>query len=971
LPEPTFRVFVSSTWLDLGPERDAVQSVVNGMRETKFVGMEYFGSRDENTRRASLDEVDRSEVYVGIFGARYGSGITEDEYRRAREARLPCFIYFKHDSTITPDKRETDPDKAARLVALKEELLREHTVKEFNNPDALSARVVADLHRWLFDKYLPPKLEEASRAEAPNTEAQELIDAIKDWHDISRDLQSRLRQAGFNIASGERSAAVSGEDNQAVTGDRNVVANRVQGDVVQTKNVYEAATPTVSARHQLRAPVGDFVGREKEIDELTKTLRGGGSAAITGISGMGGIGKTELALYVADRLRDDYPDAQLLIDMRGTDDKPRDPADALAACVRAFVSLEAKLPDSLEDLTNLYREILNGQRALILLDNAFDSAQVRPLLPPAGSALLVTSRNVVSLPRMTRVTLEQLPAGEARELLTSIAPRIAPDLADQICFLCGYLPLAIRAAGSLLDVTADLDPVDYAAQLRDERTRLERIGTEGVDTDVEASFKLSYERLQPETARVFRQLVVFPATFDAAAEEAVCEDENHKHLSELLRRSLVLYDDTTARYRLHDLARLFADARLSVEERSAGQMHHATHYLSVLWETNDLYKQGGEALNRGLALFDLEWRNIQTGQTWAEEQSDRDNTAAELCDDYPDAGAYLLDLRQHPSERILWREAALAAARRLKNRGAEGVHLSNLGVAYAALGETRRAVKFYEQYLAIAREIGNRLGEGQALGNLGSAYYALGEMSRAIEFYEQRLSIAREVGDRRGEGIALGNLGVAYVELGETSRAVEFHEQRLSIAREVGDRRGEGIALGNLGMAYAELGETSRAIEFYEQYLAIAREIGDRRGEGNALGNLGSAYAALGETSRAIEFYEQCLAIAREIGDRREEGIALGNLGNVYSELGETSRAIEFYEQYLAITREIGDRLGEGGALFNTSLALYKLGDRAQAIAHAEEALEIFEQIESPLAASARAALDEWRGQAGRGEAGR
>ena len=132
--------------------------------------------------------------------------------------------------------------------------------------------------------------------------------------------------------------------------------------------------------HQLRAPVGDFVGREKEIADLLATLRGGGSAAISGISGMGGIGKTELSLYVAERLRDAYPDAQLILDMRGTDDATRSPADALASCIRAFAGLEQRLPDDLEELKRLYRSVLEGKRALILLDNAYDSAQVRPLL---------------------------------------------------------------------------------------------------------------------------------------------------------------------------------------------------------------------------------------------------------------------------------------------------------------------------------------------------------------------------------------------------------------------------------------------------------------------------------------------------------------------------------------------------------------------------------------------------------------
>src|SRR5262245_8516110 len=180
----TVHIFVSSTWLDLQPERQAVETALDRMRETKFIGMEYFGSREVTTRQTSLDEVDRSQVYVGIFGGRYGSGITEDEYRRARELYLPCFPYFKDEATISIAGRETDPEKLAKLEALKRALRQAHTVATFSNPDDLAAKVTADLHRWLFDFYLMPRLERAARGEAPRQEAQQLIGQIKDWSEI-------------------------------------------------------------------------------------------------------------------------------------------------------------------------------------------------------------------------------------------------------------------------------------------------------------------------------------------------------------------------------------------------------------------------------------------------------------------------------------------------------------------------------------------------------------------------------------------------------------------------------------------------------------------------------------------------------------------------------------------------------------------------------------------------------------------
>jgi tetratricopeptide (TPR) repeat protein len=863
-------VFVSSTWLDLQPEREAVREAVLRMKETQFVGMEYFGSRDETTRRASLDEIDRSELYVGICAARYGSGITEAEYRRARSRGLPCLIYFKDDATIPAEWRETDPAQTAKLDALKQELRTNHIIgPDFKSPDDLAAKLTADLHRWLFDNYLTTKLQGALRGEVSHDEAQALLDAVKDLRSLRQDLLDSLRGAGFNVASGERAVAVSGDDNLAVTGDDNLVVEHAAGDVVRgNKIVQEAPRPIIPTLHQLRAPVGDFVGREKEIADLLKTLRGGGSAAITGISGMGGIGKTELSFYVAERLRDTYPDAQLVLDMRGTDERPRDPSDALASCIRAFIGLEQRLPDDTGELMRLYRSVLEGKRALILLDNAHDSAQVRPLLPPAGSALLVTSRETIPIPGMKRVTLEQLRPAEARELLTGIARRVPADIADRICYLCGYLPLAVRAAASLLDITPDLDPGDYAAQLGDERTRLERIGVDPtIGIDVEASIGLSYQRLPPDAARVFRRLAVFPAPFDAAAEEAVCEEENHKHLSELLRRSLVLYNADTRRYRLHDLARLFADSRLNDEERAAGRTHHAEHYLNVLAKCNVLYERGGEAIKDGLARFDAERRNIEAGQKWACDELCEDEAAARLCNSYPNVAGDVLHLRQRPRERIVWREAALAAAQRLKIRASEGRHLGNLGTAYYELGELPRAIECLEQCVAILREVKDQRLEGVALVNLANAYVESGDTRRAIKAYEKCLAIAREIGDRRTEGYAVGNLAVAYERLGEIEQCIEYLENLHNIALEIGDERMEAMAWGNLGVVYERLGKTRRAIEFYEQRLIIAREIGDRHSEGRTHARLAIALEKDGNRDQAIIHAEAGLKILEEFED--------------------------------------------------------------------------------------------------------
>ncbi len=653
--------------------------------------------------------------------------------------------------------------------------------------------------------------------------------------------------AGGDIVQGNKQSA--GGD--IVGDDKTTVGNIGAGATVAigkgataVTHIHPSPEPIVQRLHELEAPPADFTGREAELAKLLAQVKRGG-ATITGLRGMGGIGKTALAFKLAEQLTEQYPDAQFLLDLQGTT-TPLTPTEAMAHVVRAYHP-NVKLPEDIRELQGLYRSVLHGQRALLLMDNAAGREQVEPLLPPASCLLLITSRQHFALPGLRALNLDTLPESDACALLLRIAERIDGH-AGEVAQLCGYLPMALRVSASTLAERVTISVDAYIKKLQDAQKRLEL---------VDASLSLSYDLLTPELQRLWRVLAVFPATFDLPAATAVWgveADAAQDALDELVRYSLVEWSEKASRCSLHDLVRLYATSCLADDEQNEAKHRHAMHYASVLHAANNLYLQGSENILRGLALFDLEWPNIQAGHVWAVANIEQGTAAVQLCSRYPNAGVYILSLRLHPRERIRWLEAALTAARQSKDRSAEGTHLGNLGIAYAALGDARKAIEYHEQALVIAREIGNRRGEGQALNNLGSAYHSLGDARKAIEFYEQHLTISREIGDCWEEGAALGNLGLAYFNLGDARKAIEFYEQRLVIAGEMGDRRGIGIALCNLGNAYHSLGDARKAIEFYEQQLTIAREIGDLRGEGNALGNLGLAYYSLGGARKAIEF---------------------------------------------------------------------------------------------------------------------
>jgi tetratricopeptide (TPR) repeat protein len=678
------------------------------------------------------------------------------------------------------------------------------------------------------------------------------------------------------VAISSRRIAIASDGGVAIAGD--AIGNIF---VSLDAEAIRRLRPTIP--NEIHPAPRDFIGREDTIKELREYFELG--ATVVGIRGLAGIGKTALAYKLAEELKDRYPDGQIMVDLRGTSMYPMKPAEAMAHIIRSFDPTFV-LPENESELNKKYLSILNGRHALLLLDNAADDRQVRPLLPPSTCSLLITSSKKFTLPGLKEKDLDALTPSEAKKLLLVITRRIG-DHADELAKLCGYLPLALRAAGSLLANSLDLSPAEYIEELRAEHTRLKGIGSDGIDLDVETSLNLSYGQLPEDTARVFRMLSVFPVGFDAKAEKAICEDEDHHHLSELVKWSLVDYRslDGAGRYRLHDLARIFAANHLADDGDKACfevYLRYAEHYENVLSNADDLYIKGGDNVLAGLKLFDLEWPNIRTGQAWAEKIAREDRVKKDslekenvlrLCSSYPLDGIYVIELRLHPREQVRWLETALDATRKLKDRGNEGAVLGSLGFAYFSLGEYHKAIEFHKQALIINRETGDRREEGQDLGNLGIAYHNLGEYHKAIEFHKQALAIDRGIGDRRREGQDLGNLGIAYYRLGEYHKAIEFHKQALAIDREIGDRLGEGQDLGNLGIAYYSLGEHRKAIEFQKQRLTIAMEIGDRLGEGQALWNKSLALDEIGERAQAIACAKSALHIYEQIGTPEAESI--------------------------------------------------------------------------------------------------
>ena len=743
--------------------------------------------------------------------------------------------------------------------------------------------------------------------------------------------------------------------------------------------------------HQLPPPPGDFTGRKKVLEELVERVKWEGTA-IVGLFGMGGIGKTALGLRLAAELIPRYPDAQIYLNLRGPGGKPISPFRAMGHVIRAFDPGFAETSLKL-DIDGHYSSVLNGRRAIIFLDDVADREQVLHLIPPAGCLLLITSQTCFALPGLLAIDVDPLGADDARELLLRVAPKLDGH-SGEIAILCGGLPAALRKAANLFVEHRDLDVETCLRRLSqpDERRAL-----------VDASIATGYDRLSPELQSMWRRLSVFSGRFeasDAAVIWGMTQKEAQDFLSVFISCSMLEWGGSDSGYMMHELVGLCADARCTDEERQSIRKKLSDHSVTLFARANVLYLQGGEAMGRGLALFDAQRLNIESGWAWASAHAEQDEWADQLCARFPEAGCEILDIRQTPHDRIRWLQASLAASRRQRDHNGEATllrdcgnayfntgdmpraiehhtqaltlarersdqrtvegALSGLGLAYGRQGDFPRALEYHEQAITLSRQIMDRRAECQSISSMARTYLLMGNVRDATELCEQALAIARETGDLCTEARLLGDIAAAMLASGKTHRAVDFGTQSLQRARGIGDRLQQQDALDTLGNSYSVLGDSRRAIECHESRLKIARELGDRYSEGNALGNLGNTCARSGDIRRGLGYHKELLSLVRGLGDRRGEATVLGNVGKAHSKLGETRAAMECQSERLLIAREIGDRHLEGSALWNMSLALEKLGNRPQAVKHAEAAKKIFENEGEAESVMVKKQLSQW-----------
>jgi len=726
-----------------------------------------------------------------------------------------------------------------------------------------------------------------------------------------------------------------------------------------------------------------FTGRESELAQVMRWLEpGDGPApheATMVIAGMGGIGKTAIALHAAHeaRARGWFPGGILVVDMQGYGHSSIEAGEVADRFLRVLGVKSRDLPNTIAQTLDAWHLTLNtlasqARPLLLVLDNVRTPAQIAGLLPGAPHRALITSRHTLSASSVNSVSLSPLSPRDAIDLLDQTVTaggrndeRVSHQSADalQLVKLCGHLPLALRIIGAMLRDEQDRPLSALAAELQDERTRLDAMEYDSEELAVRASFQLSYQHLTAPQQRAFGLLSLAPGP----------------DISTMMSEALLAHTTFETRRLLSSLARAHLlhcatvdTETLSISDRERWSMHDLVHLFACEISQTDGFNDQGDGLSR---LFD---RLLDTARAAAthlgenpEERLSEDFTGRRQALEWlenerpnllaaakaPSARNHAIatrlafdltkffDWRRHFDDLIDLSNQATTISRTTGNRREEGNAINNLGIAFSKVRRFQESIGHFEKAIAIYREIGDRRNECRALGNLGGVLDYSGLFEDAIRAHIQSLAIYRELGDQHGAGTSHNNLGGALRQLSRFPEALNHHARALEIFRDLDDIHAQGMTLNNLAITLRAEGRLKEAIDAHTNAATFFHESADRYSEGTALSNLGLTLRDARQFEAAVHAHTRAVNIFHELSDRGSEGTELIKLGAALRDVNRFEEVTRTVVQAAEIFREIGDQNGEGHALTVAGIALGELLQFEEAIDAQTRAAEIFHEL--------------------------
>ncbi len=678
-----------------------------------------------------------------------------------------------------------------------------------------------------------------------------------------------------------------------------ILAGDLAGEPAARQAGEVALRGPVVVPHQLPATKPWFVGRTAELELLRTVLDQAasvpGTGAIVTITGPAGVGKTALALRAAWLTADQFPDGQLYVNLRGYNPGgvPVGPDEAICGFLSALQVLPDRIPSSSPAREGLYRSMLARKQVLIVLEDACDSDQVRPLLPGApGCAVLVTSRaqltGLATAEGARMISLDVMNEDEAGQLLAFGlgAERAAaePGALAEMITSCARLPLALTIAGGRAAARPGFPLAVLAAELRDVKDRLDALDAGESGVSVRAAFGWSYQNLTPEAARMFWLLGVHPGpdiSAPAAASLAGASLRQARNALAELAQAHLIAEHAPGRYSFHDLLRTYAAEQAAEADniaehgaaicrvldhylhsaRSAVRLLDPTHLIALPQPAPGTMPELLTSHRQALAWLDAERRVLMAAVGAAVESG----LYARACQ-LPAVLRWYFCRRGHWQDWAASQRTALVAACRLGDQAAQARVHRDLGDALAGIGASQEAHAHLQQAVALCQDLGDQAGAGTSYFSISVLFERLGDFDQALRHSRVALDLFQAHGDKPHQAVALNAVGWHHAQLGDYVQAQVFCEQGLAMYRDLGDRFGEAITLDSLGYCRLLAGDHVQAVALYQQSVVAYRETLDRYYLARTLSNLGDAHLAAGNSNAARAAWHQALVMQEELG---------------------------------------------------------------------------------------------------------
>jgi len=671
----------------------------------------------------------------------------------------------------------------------------------------------------------------------------------------------------------------------------------------------DPARPTPA---QLPGDVPGFTGRRTELATLDRWLSrptmpagthqwdsaaaGPTAVVISAIDGTAGVGKTALAVHWAHRVAARFPDGHLYVNLRGYDpDRPVSAAEALAGFLRALGVPDRDIPAEQDERAARYRSLLNGRQMLVILDNAGDVEQVRPLLPGSAACMtVVTSRDalagLVARDGATRLDLDLLPLEEAVTLLRSLVGGRAdadPEAAAVLAARCARLPLALRIAAEFAAAHPAIPLADLVGELADQQQRLDLLDAAGDGrTAIRAVFSWSYDALTPAAAGLFRLLGLHPGpdiSAAAAASLAGLPPAETRRLLAALTRASLLTEHNPGRYGFHDLLRAYAvdltHTHDPEDHRRAAVGRLLDHYLHTAHTADRLLYPARDPIPLALTPPGV-------GVT-PEQLAGNGQVMAWLTAEHPVLLAAVRLAAETGFDTHTW-QLAWTLTTFLHRRG----HWHDLTTAWqTALPAAGR------RHDPAAHAYAHRL--------LAQAHIRLGRYPDAHTHLQHALHLFTQAGDHTGQAGTHNALSMLWERQGRPEQALDHAQRALTLYRAAGHRRGQANTLNGVGWCHARLGDHQQALTYCQQALTLHQELDDRDGQAQTWDSIGYAHHHLAHHTQATDCYQHALHLYRDLGDRYYEAATLTHLGETHHAAGDPTAARTAWAHALDILTDL------------------------------------------------------------------